>query len=206
MSLASRCEYWWDDDIKFGLSVVTAPTAEPVSVSEVKANARIDIDDDDTLVARKITAARELAEVYIKRSFVTQTLRLTLDYMPGWMFYLPRPPLVSVTTVKYIDVDGVQQTIPSSDYIVDAYSHPGRITPAYNDEWPTPRLQMNAIEVVYVAGYGAASAVPQSIKDAIAMTVTQYYENRGDEGDTPLSELPRGAKSLLRSQSWGYLP
>jgi uncharacterized phiE125 gp8 family phage protein len=202
----TRCKYWWDDDIKFGLSVVTAPTAEPVTVSEVKANARIDIDDDDTLIARKIIAARELAEVYIKRSFVTQTLRLTLDQMPGWMFYLPRPPLVSVTSVKYVDLNGTQQTISSGNYIVDTYSHPGRITPAYNVDWPSAREQINAIEVVYVAGYGAASAVPQSIKEAIALTVTQYYENRGDEGDKPLSDLPRAAKALLRAQSWGYLP
>ena len=202
----TRCSYWWDDNVKFGLSVSVAPTAEPVSVDDVKNHARIDIDDDDVLVENKIKAARELCETYIKRAFVSRTLRLTLDEMPAWEFYLPRPPLVSVTSVKYIDSSGTQQTISASDYSVDIYTEPGRITPAYGLSWPSGRAHTNAIEVIYVAGYGAAASVPQSIKDAIAMTVTQYYWNRGDEGDKPLTEIPRGAKSLLRSQAWGYLP
>jgi len=202
----TRCNYWWDDDIKYGLSVSTAPTAEPVSVAEVKANAIIGIDDDDTLIENKIKAARELCEVFIKRAFVSRTLRLTLDQFPAWEFYLPRPPLVSVTSVKYLDSDGTQQTITAADYTVDTYTEPGRITPAYNLSWPSGRVHTNAIEVIYVAGYGAATAVPQSIKDAISMTVTQWYANRGDEGDKHLSQLPAAAKSLLRSQAWGFLP
>lgn len=207
MLSSSRCEYWWNDTVKYGLSVVTAPSVEPVTIQEVKDNAVIGIDDDDLLVARKITAARELAETFIKRAFISTTLRLTLDFMPSWEFYLPRPRLVSVTSVKNLDSAGVQQTISSSDYTVDTYTEPGRITPAYGETWPTGREHTNAIEVVYVAGYGStAASVPQAIKDAIVMTVTQWYEHRGDEGDKQTTQLPIAAKSLLRAHAWGYLP
>lgn len=208
----NRCEYWWDDQVKFGLTVSTAATSEPVTVSEVKAQARISLDIDDTFIEAKIKSARELCEVYIKRAFVSRTLRLTLERFPSGWFYLPRPPLVSVTSIKYYDENGTQQTLSSANYIVDAYTEPGRITPAYNVSWPSIREQVNSIEVLYVAGYGAASAVPQSIKDAISMTVTNWYENRGESPAAASPDilddmkLPRAAKALLRANAWGYLP
>jgi uncharacterized phiE125 gp8 family phage protein len=203
--MGSKCDYWFADDIKYGLSVVTQPTAEPVSVDEVKDNARIDGTEEDLWIERKIKAVRELAEVYTKRTFVTTTLRLTLDYFPSVEFYLPRPKLQTVTSLKYYDNDGTQQTLGASNDIVDAYTEPGRITPAYNVSWPSARQQAKSIEVIYVAGYGDPGDVPQSIKDAIIVGVTQFYEYRGDEGEKPMSQLPEASKALLMSQSWGFL-
>lgn len=196
--------YWWDETTKWSLSLVTGPTVWPVTEDEIKANALIDIDDGDTWVESRIKSATQLCEVFLKRSFCTTSWRLSLDRFPN-EFYLPRPPLISVASIKYLDLDGVQQTLASNQYTVDAYSEPGRITPAYNVSWPTHRDHTNSIEVLYSAGYGAAAAVPQSIKDAIIFTVTQWHENRGDEGDKTLTELPAAAKALLRANSWGYL-
>lgn len=202
----SRCEYWWDDDVKYGLSVATPAVCEPVSVQEVRENSRIYITDDDALIQRQISAARELCETFLKRRFVTTSMRLTLDEFPSWEFYLPSPPLVSVTSIKYRDLSGVQQTLSSSLYTVDAYTEPGRITPAYNQTWPSGIKHTNAVEVIYVAGYGAADAVPAAIKHAICMTVAYWYENREAVNiGNIVNDLPWSTKSLLRSQSWGAL-
>lgn len=201
MSLTSSCKYWWDDSVKYGLSVVTEPTAEPVSVQEAREHCRIYVNDDDAWLSNAITAARRLGETFIKRTFVTTTLRLTIDELPDWDFYLPRPNLVSVTSIKYRDSSNVQQTISSSDYTVDTYTAPGRVTPAYGLTWPSGISHTNAVEVVYVAGYGAASAVPASIKHAILLTVADWHINRENE-----ATLPEAAKTLLRAEVWGYLP
>jgi len=202
-----RGNYWWDSTSKWNLSVTSAPAAEPVTVDDIKAHSRVDLADEDGWIRDAISAARRLCETFTKRAFVTQTLRLSLDQMPAWEFYLPRPPLVSVTTIKYQDSSNVQQTISGSAYTVDTYSEPGRITPAYNTSWPTGIVHTNAIEVIYVAGYGAASAVPASIKQAIKMTVESWYQERGTQViDQTVAELPMSAKSLLRAESWGYLP
>lgn len=205
MSSASSCDYWWDDATKYGLSVHTAPTAEPVSVSEVRSNSRIDSMEEGVWIAKAILAAREKCETFLKRRFVSTTLRLTLDRFPSWEFYLPSPPLVSVTSVKYYDLAGVQQTISASNYSVDIYTQPGRITPAYGLSWPTARVHTNSIEVLYVAGYGGASAVPFAIKQAILLTVGSWFETRENIGQN-MNELPDTAKALLRSQAWGFLP
>ena len=203
---ASRCEYWWDDTVKYGLSVHTAPTAEPITVAEAKAQAKVDISDEDVWFSKAIPAARMLAEVFTKRTFVTTSWRLTLDQFPSWEFYLPRPRLVSVTSIKYLDSSGVQQTMSPSGYTVDIYTEPGRITPAYGGSWPSGIVHTNAVEVIYDAGYGAPSAVPASVKHALLLTVAHWYENREAASEESFTELPMAAKSLLRSESWGFLP
>lgn len=199
---ARRCDYWWDDGTKWGLSLVTAPAIEPVTAEEVKNQARIDIPDDDFWLLQSISAARELAEGFTKRSFITTSWRLTLDQMPKGLFYLPNPKLLTVTSLKYYDTDGTQQTISSSNYRVDTYTEPGRIEFLSTYSVPSIQDRINAIEVIFTAGYGAtAASVPNTIKRAICITVAAWNEDR--EGS---QELPMAAKQLLRRHSWGFLP
>src|ERR1051325_11329554 len=102
------------------LTLSTAPTVEPVSLDEAKGQVRVELDfhSDDALILGLIAAARRLAEVFCGRAFLTQTWDLTLDAFPsGWgprwpatlggrdAIRLPRPPLQSVSYVKYVDTD-----------------------------------------------------------------------------------------------------
>ncbi len=200
--MSGRCDYWWEDSVKYGLSVTTQPALEPVTVQDVKDNALIFTSEGDAWLQGRITAARDLCETFVKRAFIDTTFRLTLDWWPT-LFYLPRPPLISVTTIKYLDLDGVQQTWSASNYSVDTYTEPGRVSLAYNVVPPNYRQIENTIEVIYHAGYGtAASNVPQAIKDAIVLTVTNWHAHRGDEED--IQAIPDAAKALLRSKSFGF--
>ncbi len=199
--------YWWDDRVRYALSVVTQPTEEPVTVAQARAHCRVAVFDDDAWIYAAIVAARKLCETITKRAFCTTTFRLSLDQFPPDQFYLPRPPLVSVTSIKYLDSSGVQQTWGSSNYSVDIYSQPGRVALAYNTSFPSAtRTDTNAIEVIYRAGYGAASAVPRSIKHAILMTVAHWNENREAVTENSMNELPMAAKALLAAESFGFLP
>lgn len=100
------------------------------------------------------------------------------DGRTGYEIYIPFPPLQTVDSIKYIDVDGIQQTLDPSQYIVDKISEPGRITPAYGASWPGTRNQINAVEVTFTCGYGAAASVPQKIKQWIAVRVATLFANR----------------------------
>jgi uncharacterized phiE125 gp8 family phage protein len=44
--------------------------------------------------------------------------------------------------------------------------------------WPVDLRRTASVVVRYVAGYGAATAVPQLIKTSIMMHVTAMYDNR----------------------------
>ncbi len=198
----ARKSLLWDENESVGLTVLTAPAVEPVSPQDVSVQARIDIHDEDGWVETSIKAARELCEVYIKRCFIDTKLQMNLDRFPTGEFFLRRPRLISVTSIKYLDTSGTQQTLSTANYSVDTKSEPGRLVPAYSLTWPDTRVGTNAIEIIYHAGYGTTAAtLPQAIKQAIKVTVANWFMNREDQG-----KLPDAAKQLLACESWGYLP
>jgi len=100
------------------------------------------------------------------------------DGKTGYEIYLPLPPLQTVDSIKYIDTDGVQQTLSAAQYIVDTVSEPARVTPAYGVTWPSTRNQINAVEVVFTCGFGALTEVPEAIKNWMLIRIGSLYENR----------------------------
>lgn len=165
------------------IKVVTAPAALPVTIAEAKAFSRITIDDDDTLLTALITAATAHAEHYTGLRFVTQTLDLYLDSFPGLYGTIRVPgPVSSITSIKYIDTDGVEQTMDSADYITDLISNPARITPAVEGEWPETRDQVNAVVIRFVQG-ASVSECPEDVKTFIKAYVNHVYDGKdGDPG------------------------
>lgn len=148
----------------------------------------------DPVLSRLIKASRLYAEAYTQRAFCTQTWRLTLDQFPCGMsgtyggrkspmrdyeITLPRPKLIAVTDLTYIDSTGATQTLAeTTDYIVDTESEPGQIVPAYGTVWPTTQYRANAVTVEYTTGYGAASDVPSDIKTWILARIAALDSNR----------------------------
>lgn len=207
----------------YGLVQITPPTEEPVSLAEAKAWLRLDAADDDRLVLGLIATARAVVEQLYGRQLVTATWKLTLDRFPGgtsgweqvarglsgWAGYLPalllpRPPLQSVSHVKYLDGAGVEQTLASTAYAVDAIQQPGRLALAYGQSWPVPLEAPGAVRITYVAGHGGAAQVPPDVKTALLMAVARLYERRGDE-DGPPEALPRATRLLLDASWHGAL-
>ena len=194
------------------VKLVTGPAAEPVTLAEAKAWAKIDTTEDDALLAVLITTAVQAAEEYTRRSFITQTHRLTLDSMGGindWLpegtydlpvsslsgglptsIDLPRPPLASVTSITTYSSAGTSAVYSSANYFVDADG--ARVNLYESASWPSDLRAQKACEVVYVAGYGAtSSSVPSPIKTAILMHVQTMYDSR------IVCEMPDACMSLL---------
>ena len=193
----------------YGVTVVTAPTVEPISLAEAKQHLRFEATVEDALISALIVAARKHCETATRRAFVTQTLRLTRDTFPTWkecyQFRLPQPPLQSVTNIQYIDSDGDTQTVSASDYVVDATSLPGRIGLADGAEWPTDVIeQIGAVKVNYVAGYGLAASVPETIKQAMLLLIGHWFVNREAVGNVGGS-VAMAVDSLLRAEWSGEL-
>lgn len=174
----------------------TAAATEPVTAAEVKLYARVAHAVEDTLVTSWIKAARKLAEDYQHRAYIEQTWRLTYDSYPGRCILVPRPPLMSVESVKYYDVDNVEATVSSADYFVDNTSEIGRIVLNDGAEWPSTTLRpINGVIIEFKAGYGVdATFVPDSVKNALYIYCTHMYENRESENGT----IPNEFYDLLR--------
>jgi uncharacterized phiE125 gp8 family phage protein len=192
------------------LTVVTPPTADPVSLAEAKVHCRVDVTDDDGLIAGYLIAARMACEDETGRRFMSQTLDLKLD--GGWplvwdrfcarnvpRIVLPTPPLQSVTSIKYFDTNGTEQTLAADQYRVSAGDVFGFIEPAYNVSWPDVRKQIETITVRFISGYGSnLGDVPEPIRLAILLLTGHYYDNREAMSSANMVEMPLGVRALLQ--------
>ena len=180
------------------IEISTAPTSEPVTLTEAKAHMYVDTTDDDTLITTLITSARLYAENFTRRAFITQTITARYDYFPCF-FEVEKPPLASVSSINYLDTTGNSTLLAASGYDVDIYATPARITQAYGTTWPSTRADVpNTVTVVYIAGYGVGSAVPETIKQAILMMIGHWYENRESTSQNmTVIDVPMGVESLL---------
>jgi uncharacterized phiE125 gp8 family phage protein len=163
-----------------GVKLITAPASEPVTLAEAKAQCRVDISTDDTYISNLIIAAREWCEQFDWRVYMPQTWEFYLDAWPSRnTIEIPKPPLQSITSVKYTDADDVETTLSSSQYIVDAVSDPGWLILKSLYTWPAVTLRdANGIAIRFVCGYANAASVPMRIKQAILLLVGHWYENR----------------------------
>lgn len=183
------------------LSVKTAPALEPVTAAEAKLWARITTSSDDAIITSLITAARMLCENITKKAFITTSLYLWLDEFPSdGIIEIPRPPLQSVTSVKYQDTSNVQQTLSASYYGVITASEYGKIQRAYNVSWPATLSYPGSVLIEYKAGYGdAASTVPEIIKTAIKVLVAHWYDSREPVLEGQMVKVPFHVMMMLNS-------
>lgn len=164
-------------------SVTTAPASEPLTTAEAKSHLNVDTSDDDTLIDNMIKAARIAIENYLDQKLITQTITEYFDEFPtDGVFNLTVWPVQSITSVNYLDTDGASQTWNASNYTTDLVSEPARITNAYSVSYPSTRDQINAVNVVYVAGYGDDSTdIPELIRRAMLLLIADMYDNRSNQ-------------------------
>lgn len=187
-----------------------APTSEPLTTTEAKAHLRVTISDDNTLIDALVVAAREYVEDVCSVAIFTQTWQLWLDGWPqGNALRLPRPPLQTVSSVKYYDAADTEYTLASTEYMVDATSWPARLVLRDAASWPGVTLRpVNGVLVTFVAGWSTTAAIPQALKQAMLLLLGHWYENREavlTSGMAPLA-LKLAVESLLRSYRvrWEY--
>jgi uncharacterized phiE125 gp8 family phage protein len=176
------------------LRVIQGPAEEPLSPDEMRDHLRVTDTVEEPLLVAYLTALRQLAEKQLDLAFLTQMLEWTVDEFPCYddvnpygALVLPRQPLQSVVSLKYIDTAGAQQTWSNTLYLVDALQ--SRIVPAYGQTWPQIRYQPSAIVVRYLAGYLNLAALPEDLRQMMRLAVGTLFEFRegivtGANGET----------------------
>lgn len=178
----------------------TAPAEEPLTLGEAKLHLRMDHDTDDTLIAALIAAAREHAEAFCRRPFVSRMYTATFSRFPerGRPLILPMPGVTTVSAVSYADQNNATVSMTGSDYrLVRGPTHHTLELPPSVGTWPWTALRGDAVTVVYTAGYGYANDVPRGIRAAMLLLVGHLYENREAVSKDAGSELPLGMQAIL---------
>lgn len=203
---------------------VSNNTVEPLALADAINYLKLEVGDDDALVADLLAVARQQCEVLNNRSFIATKWELTFGHFPAagtwpgplfapglwpyggmidprtWAIRLPRPPLISVDSISYSDLSGVVQTIdPAGSAVVVATGTPGYLSPAYGSPFPWTRPGIAAVTIGYTAGYGTdPKLVPRTVVQAIRLLVATYYANRSAD-----AAVPEAVRRLLDCTDWG---
>jgi uncharacterized phiE125 gp8 family phage protein len=199
------------------LKVLTAATVEPVSLSDMKLHLRVDHSTDDSLISALISGARDYVERQTRRTLVHTTYRQTMDWFPDGPIELLRSPASTTAVggsysyamprIRYYDINGDLQTLTHAggDFELDLDNNPPRLQLTPMDTWPnTENGKANAVEVDYVAGFGAtAASVPALLVQCIKLLVGHWYENRSAVQPGFGGEVPLAVDSILKIYSAG---
>jgi uncharacterized phiE125 gp8 family phage protein len=186
--------------------VITAPTAEPISLGEAKEHLRIDGPDEDALIQTYIKAARRHLEWRTGRTIIETVYEMTYDRWPSGALVLPRAtPLTVVGFIKYTDSTGVQTTWSDTEYVLDLYNQPGCVKPAYGESWPSfVAYPVNPILVRYTAGADPSDAIDETLQIPIFLLVAGMFENREATKDIREIALEYGVEAFITQNIVSY--
>jgi hypothetical protein len=170
---------------------------------------RVDPDQDTQLIGSLITAARRWCENYTQRRFLFTTVRLLMDFFPGYVDFkltgqrvsspfvsgsnavlvgiryaiaLPYPIVSRIVKFQYQDQNGDPVVmVVGTDFIQDLSSQPARLMPLFGQMWPVARVTANAVIVDYVSGYGGNITVNTTAGSPV---ITGYTFAQTDVGST----------------------
>lgn len=172
------------------LKLITPPAVEPVTLAEAKLHARIDHTADDALITALIVAAREQAEHITGRGLINQTWEKVLPAFADAVD-LDLAPVASITSVKYLDSAGAEQTLANTVYDLIEENLPPRLVLKTGQSWPAAFTADDAVRIRFVAGYGASGAdVPQSIRAWMMVRIASLYAQREAFAAGSVAELP----------------
>lgn len=206
-----------------GSVLTSGPAAEPVTAAELRTHLKLtatqlaDGEADDL-----IEEARQHIEDMNNIAMITQSWRLSLDHWPSgrsewwdgvrqgsiadlygpqsWTWLtLPRWPLQSVTSVTVYDDAGNATSVTVGDvFQVDTYRTPGRMALKVGQTWPVALQSINAIQIVYVGGYGNSKTdVPGPMKRAVKLMAGYLWSHRGDECTPADAYTASGAAQIM---------
>lgn len=174
------------------------PTELAVSVAELKTRTRVNWAEDDPTIEALLKAAIGYLERILGLAFVEQTWVQKFDGFDDEL-RLPRAPLAAagITSITYYDSDNAEQTLGAALYAAHTDTAGAFVVPTSGSTWPGTYDRLDAVTVTYKAGYGAASAVPAAIKQAIMLLAADWYDKREATVDATFNELTFGVRALI---------
>lgn len=184
------------------LSIVEEPSAELLDATDPVLRQFLRLEADETeqnnVLSAFCASARQFAETYTRRRFLTQTLELRRDTFGCGRIDLETGPVRDIAKVSYLDSAGEWQDVPTTVYRLLTSSEPAGLGTRFGQTWPVPIHEPDCVAIQFRVGYGdAASDVPADILHAVRLLAAHYYEHRDTLAKTGMVDAPFGVKSQL---------
>jgi len=149
-----------------------APTAEPITLIEVKEHMSMLENDHDNKISTLIKVATKSVEDKTNRQLMSATFEL---YADNFVTKLKKNPIQSIKKIEYMDENEVYQILNSSLYYLYEENGIGMIK--YTDI-PTLPTHKKAVKITFICGY---TTVPEPIKQYLNIAVESMFETTGDK-------------------------
>ena len=173
-------------------TVTVAAASEPVTLAEAKAQCRVDGSDEDSYLDSLIAAARSHVEGYCGTPIVTRTVTVKCDCFDDFAAF-PVVPLISVSSVSYVDAAGDTQTLATSVYEVRSDGLTASLALKNGQIWPSIQTG-SRITVTAIVGH---SAVPADLSHALKLLIAGWFDQRAGASDKPFTTVPHAVDALL---------
>ena len=179
------------------VEIITAAGQLPVELESAKAYLKIDEGSEDSTVVDLLGFSTDWFQSVTGRQLIHAQYRQRYGCFAEVM-KISRPPLVTVDAVKYLDADGAEQTLATSEYEVNTGSLLGEVHRSYDGEWPAIRGgRWNSISIEFTSGYGAAPGdVDTRAKQAVLLAASLHYHERVP---LTLNQVPKALPFALKS-------
>ncbi|MGD9799707.1 MAG: hypothetical protein AB7F91_06265 [Parvularculaceae bacterium] len=157
------------------LTLTSPPSAEPVSLADLKEHLKVDGAIDDALIAGLGLAARQTIEARWRIAMAPQSWRLTLGRAPECAVILPISPVLAIDAVGVLR-NGVTEALPAGAYDAQI-GDVGRV-----------KLKTSvpgALVISFTTGWPDVASIPDPLKLAIKVLAAHLYENREGEPTAP---------------------
>lgn len=156
------------------------PALPIVTISEAQAFLRIEIGEEEALLAGLIRSASGLCEAFINQVVIARGFELRIAATGQWE-RLAVTPVRSISEVDGLDASGTASSLTSDAFAIDIDST--------GDGW-VRIIRPNALERVQVTGTaGMADGendVPEAIRQGVLRLVAHLFTDRdGDGGEPP---------------------
>lgn len=162
-----------------------APATGVVALADARDHLRVTGTDQDPVIIRLIDAASSYLDArdgVLGEALISQTWRLAMD-LPAEVT-LPLGPVQSIAAIQYIDASGVTQTFSASNYRLVGSA----VELVAGAVWPIVANRREAFWIDFVAGYGTASQVPETVRAAALMMIAEMYDARAIGAEQPSSD------------------
>jgi uncharacterized phiE125 gp8 family phage protein len=170
-----------------GAFIAVAAAALPVSLAELKAEARIATSEEDALLAGFVRAATDLCERFTGRLLIARAVTEIVPASAAWT-RLGAAPVQSIEAVAALTSGGAEVPLAGDAYGIDI--------DAAGEGWVRllAAREERRLTVTYAAGLAAdAGDIPEALRQGIARLALHSYRQR-DAGEM---EAPPAAVTAL---------
>jgi uncharacterized phiE125 gp8 family phage protein len=161
------------------LTLITGPTAQPISLEEVKEHLYIVNSDTtrDNYLSDIQDSAVDQFQSDTEYQVMEATYKLTLPDFPSDYIDIPLIPVSSITTFSYYtDKTSTSTLVLDTDFWLVKNDRSAKLYPV--NSWPSAGDRPDAVQITFVAGYSTQSQIPTRLLHGLKFLIGHYNENR----------------------------